>query len=157
MSLYPCRSPRAGFTLIELLVVIAIIALLIGLLMPAIQSTREAAARTQCANNLKQLGLALQTYHDTTQSLPPSRLRIGESQTWAWLILPQLEQDALYKQWQPSFPYPGSVPVTATSTATELAGAQSILMTRLPVYFCPSRRQPSDPDALAKGFAQDKT
>src|SRR5579884_2617064 len=87
---------RHGFSLIELLVVIAIIAVLAGLLLPAVQSARESAARTQCANNLKQIGLAMHLYHDSHKQLPPSRRRLAEGQSWAWMILPHLEQESLY-------------------------------------------------------------
>src|SRR6266436_2113016 len=92
------RTDRSGFTLIELLVVIAIIAILIALLVPAVQKVREASARTQCLNNLKQIGLAVHNYHDTRKSLPPDRLAT-DWVTWAVLILPYLEQDNVYKQW----------------------------------------------------------
>lgn len=101
---------RPGFTLIELLVVIAIIAILIALLLPAVQQAREAARRTQCKNNMKQLGLALHNYHDTFNLFPPAHLRTqanypGTGALTSWrgfslhsMILPYIEQSALYNQ-----------------------------------------------------------
>src|SRR5258707_12118445 len=90
--------PRRGFPLIELLVVIAIISLLVGLLMPAVQKAREAASKMSCANNIKQLGLALQNYHNNFEQFPPSRLHDYQA-TWLVLLLPYVEQDNLYNQW----------------------------------------------------------
>jgi prepilin-type N-terminal cleavage/methylation domain-containing protein/prepilin-type processing-associated H-X9-DG protein len=120
---------RRGFTLIELLVVIAIISTLIGLLLPAVQKAREAAARVSCANNLKQLGLAMQNYESALGRLPPTRPRVGAA-TWAVHVLPQMEQDNLYRQWRLGLLY-----YQQNETARR-SGVRN--------YFCPSRRTSAD-------------
>ncbi|MFH5804179.1 DUF1559 domain-containing protein [Alienimonas sp. DA493] len=105
-SLGPQRRPRAGFTLIELLVVIAVIAILVSLLLPAVQQAREAARKMQCGNNLKQIGLAMHNYHDTYRHFPlnwlPQVEESGEQvepvcANWAAAILPQVDQGNLAK------------------------------------------------------------
>ena len=110
----PMKFNRRGFTLIELLVVIAIIAILVALLLPAVQQAREAARRTQCKSNLKQIGIALHNYHETYGCFPPffihrtgNATRIADANkgaNWLVFLLPQLEQASLYNQWDFNIP-----------------------------------------------------
>lgn len=133
---------RSGFTLIELLVVIAIIAILIALLLPAVQQAREAARRTQCKNNLKQLGLALHNYLDTHSAFPPSIcLTLSGAQYGQWgpqaRLLPFLDQANLQNLINFSLPY---------STQTNVIGF------RVPTYLCPS--EVNDRASSADGLQQ---
>src|SRR5829696_1700260 len=102
------RRHRSGFTLIELLVVIAIIAILIGLLLPAVQKVREAANRLRCQNNMKQIGLAVHSHHDTHQQFPKGTrndkpLPLAAPRiTYMIELYPYLEQENAYRRWDPS-------------------------------------------------------
>lgn len=127
------RLRKRGFTLIELLVVIAIIAVLVALLLPAVQQAREAARRSQCKNNLKQLGLALHNYHDKSKSFPPGYVSLfdgsgndtGPGWGWGALILPELEQAPLQNG-------------IAFGQAIEAAANSAPRIVTLPVQLCPS-------------------
>ncbi len=132
-------SQRA-FTLVELLVVIAIIGTLVGLLLPAVQSAREAARRTQCTNNLKQVGLALHNYHDANKKLPEGWLcepaptgHADEGNGWGWAsrILPFMEEEALFRQHIQPILRSGSI-------ATLVGTTPSAVQTVIPGFLCPS-------------------
>jgi prepilin-type N-terminal cleavage/methylation domain-containing protein len=130
------RKAAKGFTLVELLVVIAIIAVLIGLLLPAVQRVREAANRLQCQNNLKQLGLGLHNYHGTYERFPPAYQAVGlnSGPGWGTFILPYIEQEALGQQVPKGSPFWGGS--RAVSTAAD--GGQ----TSLRMFRCPSGAGP---------------
>ena len=123
------KQSRIGFTLIELLVVIAIIGILAGLLLPAVQMARNSARRTQCSNNLKQIGLAIHNFHDTRKFIPPSRPADGFL-TWHVFLMPYVELDNIADKLDWRLPYAEQDP--------------KILQTGVPVYVCPSRRASGD-------------
>ncbi len=131
------RNPRRGFTLIELLVVIAILAVLVGLLIPAVQKVREAANRIQCANNMHQIAVAMHDYHDTFRCFPPAFARPSN---WGWQvwILPYIEQENLFLALDPNHT------VLTLSPNTTL---------KLKLYTCPS--DPSgDLNTFFSGYAK---
>ena len=128
------RSAPRGFTLIELLVVIAIVAILVALILPAVQNAREAARRSQCLNNLKQIGLALHNYHETNQCFPQGWIGVTNNQSdvnglngWGWAskLLHRLEQPALYHE------------INFKLSVTNAANSANIVRP-LPTFRCPS-------------------
>lgn len=124
------RIIRRAFTLVELLVVIAIIGILVGLLLPAVQAAREAARRMQCANNLKQMGLALHQYHDAHRGFPTGMV-FPNRVFWTGLILPHLEQAPLHQTLNFSLPFnDGNLPNGAACAKY------------LPIFRCPSSNSP---------------
>jgi len=138
------RLGRSAFTLIELLVVIAIIAILIALLVPAVQKVREAAARTQCQNNLRQIGIGLHNHHDTRKIFPPGAIDAANQKLgipggvwhgWAVFILPYIEQDNLFKQYRLDLDWrdPGNAQVVRTPVS---------------VFQCPSTPNPARLDTF---------
>lgn len=147
-------SARRAFTLIELLVVIGIISVLIGLLLPAVQRAREAASRISCANNLKQIGLAMHMYHNDNERLPASRGLEGEEiltapdgstpateftmggLMWSVPILPYIEQDNFYRTWERS-KYNPQLHLGYNRQP------DSVRQRGVKLYFCPSRRSPN--------------
>ena len=145
MSTLARRAARSrGFTLIELLVVIAIIAILVALLLPAVQQAREAARRTQCKNNLKQIGIGFHNYHDIFNTFPPgyvSPFANGNTTsevgvyTWSSFILPQLEQTNIYQAL--------NVGITPLQVNAANAATLKILQTSMPMYRCPSDTGPA--------------
>jgi prepilin-type N-terminal cleavage/methylation domain-containing protein len=136
--------PVAAFTLVELLVVIAIIGVLVALLLPAVQSARESARRMSCSNNLRQIGLATQNFHDTYNAFPP--LRIAGAEGWASyfvLIMPYMEQGTLFNTWDLSRKY-----------AEQTVQARQ---TQIKAYYCPTRRPPTGLSVAEQHWPNDPT
>jgi prepilin-type N-terminal cleavage/methylation domain-containing protein/prepilin-type processing-associated H-X9-DG protein len=138
------RSGSAAFTLIELLVVIAIIAVLIGLLLPAVQKVRAAAARIQCANNLKQLGLACHNYHDANQAFPVLYLPVTDA-PWMFQLSPFLEQDAFAQQWLATLRAGSTIRILQAETK---GGPNSLYATVIKTLVCPADALPTPPVVL---------
>jgi prepilin-type N-terminal cleavage/methylation domain-containing protein/prepilin-type processing-associated H-X9-DG protein len=157
--LHTRRRPPGGFTLIELLVVIAIIAVLIGLLLPAVQKVREAAARIQCQNNLKQIGLAIHNFESTNGGFPPCRVNnppapIGAKMqhTWAPFLFPYIEQQALYER------YNFDVNFDNTTNTAKGTTNSAVIQTEVKIFLCPSapsgrKQQGTTPDLAVTDYS----
>lgn len=137
-------AKRAAFTLVELLVVIAIIGVLVALLLPAVQAAREAARRSSCQNNLRQIGLAFHNFHDTSNNFPPLRLAGGDGWASCWvLVLPYMEQQNVYNQWDLTKRY-----------SQQSVNARQVHIKNL---LCPGRRTPKDFSVSEQWYVQDST
>jgi prepilin-type N-terminal cleavage/methylation domain-containing protein/prepilin-type processing-associated H-X9-DG protein len=153
---------RNAFTLVELLVVIAIIGILIALLLPAVQAARESARRTQCNNNLKQIALAMHTFHDNYKQFPPGEVsslpqpnpagntagdKVSRNRNWVWsaLILPYIEQTGLHEELKPGLPVPlaaSAPPRNDVPPATGTNPRTPLVLQSPPAYLCPSDTGP---------------
>jgi len=145
------QRQRRGFTLIELLVVIAIIAVLIALLLPAVQSAREAARRSQCVNNLKQIGLAIHNYHDINEAVPPTGLvavltatsTLNQDFSMKSKLLPYVEAGPIYNALNMSLSAVRNHPTMTLSNST-------VLGTKISVFLCPSDPNPGNPGTITR-------
>ncbi len=173
MSQGPSPRSRRGFTLIELLVVIAIIGVLIALLLPAVQAAREAARRSQCVNNLKQIGLAMHNYHDVNGAFPPAKIYAGSCQysnggkglvlntTGFTMVLPQIEQSTLYNAYNFSHASSNAAWESSMSSSsvgpgnTNLIGSAwtntTVVGTMIASFVCPSDIYPSQIHPVVAG------
>jgi prepilin-type N-terminal cleavage/methylation domain-containing protein len=158
----PSQYPRRGFTLIELLVAIAIIGLLVALLLPAVQASREAARRTQCKNNLRQLGVAFHSYADACRQLPPAYVAVRNTilprflgipgqyddvniHTYGEFLLPYLEQTALYKGIDFTQPYFAPIDLTTIGLPNYTANNQDAVADVILTFLCPSSPRQANP------------